>query len=211
MKKFFTFVLPDEPYKDTTKKNLVVNATYEGMRYLACRVNTQTNLVEGVVFAAEKSEDVDAKLKDYTEEGYTFITVDASSNPFEAAYLSGEYSHDLIEDPTFILPRGLGEWTYHYDDYTGGISQAFFGHDLKFVNGKFVAPRYRTHAITRESLFQSAVAQAKNIKKTLGENDYTAEDRKKLTEYADWLENLEETYHDVDHWKISFPTDIPRL
>ena len=210
MKKFFTFVLPDEPYKTTTEKNITVNATYEGLRYLLCRVHTDTNIVEGVAFGAESVEDIPMD-RFSKEEGYRFVVLDAAVNPFEAAYLSGDYSHDLIEDPTFVLPRGLGEWTYHYDDYTGGISQAFFGHDLKFVNGKFIAPRYRTHAITRESLFQSAVAQAKNIKKTLSENDYTPEDRKKLTEYADWLENLEETYHDVDHWKISFPTDIPRL
>ena len=211
MKKFFTFVLPDEPYKNTTEKNITVNATYEGPRYLVARVHNTTNLVEGVVFGAENLTDVEQRLSNYTEEGYSFITIDASVNPFEASYLSGEYSHELIEDPEFVLPRGLGTWVYHYDDYTGGINQAFFMHDLYYVNNKFSKPRYRTHAITRESLFESAKAQAKNIKKTLAENDYHEEDRKKLDEYADWLDALEETYHDVDHWKITFPTDIPSL
>jgi hypothetical protein len=211
MKKFFTFVLPDEPYKNTTEKKITVNATYEGMRYLYCRVNNQTTQVEGVVFSAENTEDIDARMKDYTEEGYSFITIDAAANPFEAAYLTGEYSHELIEDPEFELPRGLGTWVYHYDDYTGGINQAFFGHDLHFAGGKFTGPRYRTHAITRESLFETAKNQAKTIKQALNENDYVPADRKKLEDHVKWLEDLETTYEGVDHWKISFPTDIPSI
>lgn len=209
MKKFFTFVLPDEPYLNTSEKNITVNATYEGVRYLLCRVNEQTDVVEGVVFGSEKQEDIADRT--FPEEGYRFITIDASVNPFEAAYLTGEYSHELIEDPEFVLPRGLGTWVYHYDDYTGGIQQAYFMHELKHVNGKFVQPGFRTHAITRESLFETSRMQSKAIKKALSENDYSTGDRAKLEAHANWLADLEKTYEGVEHWKIAFPTDIPSL
>ena len=209
MKKFFTFVLPDEPYKTTTEKNITVNATYEGLRYLLCRVHTDTNIVEGVAFGAESVEDIPMD-RFSKEEGYRFVVLDAAVNPFEAAYLSGDYSHDLIEDPEFELPNGLGTWVYHYDDYTGGISQAFYQHDMRHVNNKFIAPRYREHAITRESLMETSKNQAKAIKKSLSENDFHEEDRIKLEEYATWLENLDKTYKGVDHWKITFPANVPK-
>lgn len=207
MKKNFTFVLPDEPYTNKTENNNVINTVYEGPRYLLCRVNPTTNVVEGVVRTGEAASDFEGMPK---EEGYDFLTIDAEVNPFEAAYLTGNYTHDIIEDPTFVLPRGLGEWTYHYDDYTGGISQAFYQHTLKYKGGVFIKPEYRLHALSRESVFNGAKLTAKNILKSLAENDFSDEDRKTLEDYAKWLTDLDKTYHDVDHWKITFPVSVPK-
>lgn len=210
MKKFFTFVLPDEPYKNTTELNQVVNAVYEGNRYLAVRVNPQTDIVEGVIRSNENLEDLDQFLSTYKEEGYLIVVIDAAVHPFEAAYITGDYTHDIIEDPTYELPRGLGTWTYHYDDYTGGISQAFYQFTLKYNGGRFSGPDYRMHAVTRESLFEGAKLQAKTIEESLKVNDYTDEDRKTLEDYAKWLKDLPKTYEGVDHWKITFPTNVPK-
>ncbi len=209
MKKNFTFILPDEPYTDKTELNQTINAVYEGPRYLLCRVNQTTNIVEGVV---RESDDLSAFENMPQEQGYNYVTIDAAVNPFEAAYLTDYYTHDLIEDPTFVLPRGLGEWTYHYDDYTGGINQAFYQFTLKYEGGVFIKPQYRLHALSRESVMAAAKLNASNIREALKVEDdsYTAEERKTLEDYAEWLENLEETYHDVEHWKIKFPTNIPR-
>lgn len=208
MKKIFTFVLPDEPYKATTDLQLTVDAVYEGHRYLVARVEEGTNIVHNVAFATDDENEID--LTRFVEEGHRFIVIDARMTPFEAAYLTGNYTHDLIEDPTYVLPRGLGEWTYHYDDYTGGISQAFYQTTLKHVNGKFSGPKYREHAITRESLIENSKLQAKTIEASLAENDFTPEDRTKLQEYATWLKNIETTYEGVDHWKIPFPGVMPK-
>lgn len=210
MKKFFTFVLPDEPYKNTTELNQVVNAVYEGNRYLVARVNQQTNVIEGIVRSNESLDEINNFLATYEEEGYSFTIIDATVHPFQAAYLTGDYTHDLIEDPTYVLPRGLGEWTYHYDDYTGGISQAFYMHTLKYNGGSFIGPEYRQHAITRESLFEGAKAQAKTIEDTLKVSDFTEEERTTLENFAKWLKDLPVTYEGIDHWKISFPTNIPK-
>lgn len=207
MKKNFTFVLPDEPYTSKTENNNVINAVYEGPRYILCRVNKSTDLVEGVVRFGEQVSDFDGMVN---EEGYDFLTIDASVNTFEAAYISGNYKHEEIPDPTFELPRGLGTWTYHYDDFTGGINQAFYQHTMKYKNGKFIAPGYRLHALSRESVMEGAKITAKTIKESLAVNDFEPEDRKKLEDYAEWLSKLDETYHDVDHWKITFPVTVPK-
>jgi hypothetical protein len=207
MKKNFTFVLPDEPYTNKTTLNNVINAVYEGPKYLICRVNKTTRIVEGVV---READDLETLANTPAEEGYDHITLNADVNTFEAAYLTDYYTHDVIEDPTFILPRGLGEWTYHYDDYTGGINQAFYQFTLKFQNNVFSKPEYRLHALTRESVMAGSKVTAKAIRDSLKNSDHSTEDRTTLEEYATWLENLEETYHDVEHWKIPFPTTVPK-
>ena len=207
MKKNFTFVLPDEPYTNKTELNQVIDAVYEGPKYLVVRVNKTTDIVEGVV---READDLQTLENTPQEEGYNHITIDAAVNTFEAAYLTDYYTHDVIEDPTFVLPRGLGEWTYHYDDYTGGINQAFYQFTMKHKNNVFIKPQYRLHALSRDSVMANAKIAAGNIREALKTSDHDEADRKKLTDYADWLENLDETYHDVEHWKIVFPSDIPR-
>ena len=211
MKKNFTFVLPDEPYKTATTNNNVINATYDGPRFLVARVENATGIVQNVVRVADEEDQLD--LSTFFEEGHTFFILDASKNAFEAAYLTTWYTHELIEDPTFELPNGLGSWTYHYDDFTGGINQCFYGQDLKYDldTKEFIAPHYREHAVTRESVFSNAKILAADIEKALKINDYPEEDAQKLSDYKDWLLTLEETYEDVDHWKIPFPNDIPPL
>lgn len=207
MKKNFTFVLPDEPYTNKTTLNNVINAVYEGPKYLLCRVNRNTHIVEGVVREADELETLTNTPK---EEGYEHITINADVNTFEAAYMTDYYKHDVIEDPTFVLPRGLGEWTYHYDDYTGGINQAFYQISLKYQNNTFSKPEYRLHALTRESVMAGSKVTAAAIKESLKTSDHSDEERKTLTDYAAWLENLDETFHDVEHWKIPFPTSVPK-
>ena len=85
--------------------------------------------------------------------------------------------------------------------------------DLKYntVSNEFTPPRYRLHANSRENSFAAFKTQADAIKKSLAEHadEYSAEDKTKLQEYADWLDNLETTFHDVDHWKIPFSLDTP--
>ena len=81
---------------------------------------------------------------------------------------------------------------------------------MRYLNGEFTTPRFREHAVTRESVFEGSLSSAKMIRKSLADNDYLDSQRTKLEEYASWLENLETAFEGVDHWKIPFPTDIPK-
>lgn len=211
IKKNFTFVLPDEPYKTTTALNQVVNATYDGFKYLVMRVEDSTGIVHNIARGGDNSDALE--IDNFVEEGFSFFILDATEHPFEAAYLTSNYTHETIEDPTFVLPNDLGSWTYHYDDNTGGINQCFYMNTLKYnpTTKTFTPPKYREHALTRESVIESAKIYSAEITKCLAENDYSDEDRAILEEHAAWLLTLEDVYQGVDHWKIPFPTNIPFL
>lgn len=214
MKKNFTFVLPDEPYKAETTTNNVVNAVYDGLKYLIFRIDSSTGEVYNAAASFSSLDEFD--LENYNrEEGITSIVVDASINTFEAAYVTGNYTHEEIPDPVFTLPNDLGEWSYHYDDFTNGMAQCFFGHDLKydFETETFIPPRYRTHAISRADFLESYNNLANVIADSLAnsDNDYSDSDRAKLEEYITWLKNLDKKYKNIDHWKIPFSNDIPQV
>ena len=101
-------------------------------------------------------------------------------------------------------------WTYGWDDNTGMIAQQYFNLDLKFVNGSFVAPRFRVHALTRESFMQSMQLQITNITNALENNEtLTDEAREQLETYRTWLQNLPTKYANVKHWKIPFTLPVP--
>lgn len=210
MKKNFVFVLPDEPYKTTTDLNISVNATYTGPRYVVARVENSSKTVNGVVHGSDKLEDIN--LEQFIEEGHTFFIIDADVNTLEASYLTGQYEHEEIPDPTFDLPNGLPSYTYHYSD-SQALAQIHYNFDLKYdaTTKTFTKPRYRTHALTRESVFESCRNNAKTIRESLAANDYTPEDKTALENYAEWLDNLETICEGVDHWKIVFPSNIPPL
>lgn len=214
MKKNFTFVLPDEPYKTETKNNNVVNATYEGSKYLIFRIDNITNQVYNAAAAFDRLDEFE--LANYNrEDGITCIVVDAAINTFEAAYITGNYTHEEIPDPVFVLPNNLGEWTYHYDDFTNGMAQCFLNENLtyNFETETFSPPAYRAHAILRDDFINGYKNYADAITASLdnSDNEYSDSDRTKLEEYVAWLKNLDKTYKGIDHWKIPFSADIPQV
>jgi hypothetical protein len=208
MRKFFTFKLSDEPYKTTTALNKTVDAIYEGPKLLVLCVFTPTGEIRYVARAGETEADLQlANLVD-DDPDTEFVVLDASVNTFEAAYLTGYYTHDPIPDYTETLPTGE-TWTYVYSG--GGISQNYFGQDLFYRDGAFTTPRFREHAILRESLFSGVANSVTMINRSLADNDYTDQERQELEQHRDWLANLETTYANVDHWKIPFPSNPPKV
>lgn len=200
--------MSDEPYKETTDLNKTIEATYIGPKFLALCVHMPTGEIRYVSRSGETEAELElASLVDDDEET-EFIVLDASEKTFEAAYLTGYYEHDPIPDYEEQLPNNSGTYTY---TYAGGIiNQNYFGQDMFYRNGEFTTPRFRTHMITKESLFQGAKNSANLITQSLANNDYKDSERAALEEYRDWLNNLETTYADVDHWKIPFPANPPR-
>ena len=207
MRKFFTFKISDEPYKTTTNLNQTVDAIYLGPRFLALCVHTPTGEIRYVARAGETEADLQMNQLVDDDPETEFIVLDASVKTFEAAYLTGNYEHDPIPDYVEQLPNA-GTYTYIWAG--GGISQNYYGQDMFYRDGEFTTPRFREHAVTRESVFEGSKIVAKRIGDSLGQNDYTAEERAELEAYRDWLNNLETTYQDVDHWKIPFPANPPR-
>lgn len=208
MRKFFTVQLSDEPYKATTKLNKTIEATYLGPRFLALCVHMPTGEIRYVARSGETTDELELPSLVDDDEETEFIVLDAKEKPFEAAYLTGNYEHDPIEDYVEELPNGGGKYTYSWAG--GAISQNYYGQDMFYRDGEFTTPRFREHAVTKESVFSGAKKAANVITQSLADNDYKDSERVALEEYRDWLNNVETVYADVDHWKIPFPANPPR-
>jgi hypothetical protein len=212
--KNFTIPLADEPYVDTTALNKTHAAAYTGNRYLKIVIDSETKYVERVVAAADTLDDINNAFV-AQEPGKTYEILDANTHTFEAAYLTGMYDTGVTENYTETLStvdaEGADEtWSYTWEDNTGMILQQYVGRDLKFVNGAYVRPRFRTHALTRESFMQSMQQQISNINAALENNTtLTEETREQLAAYVTWLENLPTKYANIKHWKIPFTISIP--
>jgi hypothetical protein len=208
MRKFFTFKISDEPYKTTTNLNKTVDAIYIGPRFLALCVHMPSGEIRYVARSGETEADLEMSHLVDEDPETEFIVLDASTKTFEAAYLTGNYEHDALPEYEEQLPNS---GTYTYSWAGGAINQNYYGQDLFYRDGEFTTPRFREHAVTRESVFQGSKIVANNITSSLAVNDYTSEERAALEEYRDWLNNLETTYAEVDHWKIPFPNNPPRF
>jgi hypothetical protein len=212
--KNFTIPLADEPYLDTTTLNKSHAATYTGPKYLKIVIDSATKYVERVVAGADTLDDLNASNIPQEPEK-TYHILDANTYTFEAAYLTGLYNTGVTENYTETLPTIDAEgnpetWSYTWDDNTGMIAQQYFNLDLKFVNGEFVRPRFRVHALTRESFLASMQAQITNITNALENNEtLTDEARAQLAIYVTWLENVPTKYAAVKHWKIPFTLPVP--
>jgi hypothetical protein len=212
--KNFTIPLADEPYVDTTALNKTHAAAYTGNRYLKIVIDSETKYVERVVAAADTLDDINNAFV-AQEPGKTYEILDANTHTFEAAYLTGMYDTGVTENYTETLStvdaEGADEtWSYTWEDNTGMILQQYVGRDLKFVNGAYVRPRFRTHALTRESFMQSMQQQISNINAALENNTtLTEETREQLAVYVAWLENLPTKYANIKHWKIPFKISVP--
>lgn len=209
MRKFFTFKLSDEPYKTTTDLNNTVDAIYEGPRFLALCVHMPTGEIRYVARAGDTEDVLDmASLVDDDEET-EFIVLDADEKTFEAAYLTNLYQHDPIPDFVYELPDGK---EYRYTFAGGGIAQNYYGQDLFYRDGEFTTPRFREHAVTRESVLQGTRITIEMINKSLAENDYTSQEREAIEDYVSFLESLStEKYANIDHWKFPFPANPPMI
>lgn len=208
MRKFFTFKISDEPYKTTTSLNKTVDAIYEGPRFLALCVYDPTGEIRYVARAGEDQADLQMDSLVDDDPDTTFIVLDASTKTFEAAYLTGSYTHDPIPDYVEQLPTG-GTWTYTYSG--GGITQNYYGQDLFYIDGEFTTPRFREHALAKDSVFAGTVNTVSRINASLAANDYTDAERQAVEQYRDWLSSISTVYADVDHWKIPFPANPPTV
>jgi hypothetical protein len=213
--KNFNIPLNDEPYKDTKTLNKVWPATYNGPRYIKVQIDSTTHFVDRYVYMTDKSEEMNSFDNYPKEPGKYWQTIDATINPFEAAYVTGLYDTGVTDNYQTELgtldDNGDPEtYEFGYDDQSGMIAQTYYSHELKFQNGAWVMPRFRVHALSRQQFLDSLQTQIQGIEKGLAENtELTEEQKTKLLEYKTWLENVPTKYAAVDHWKIPFKHQVP--
>jgi hypothetical protein len=214
MRKTFTTVLPDEPYKTTTKKNITVDCIYTGKRYLLVRMNN-----DGTMFCLERCEETLEALDMYkltaaqlAAENHFQVILDAEVNTWEAAHLTHDYEHSVVPDPTFTLADG-STWTYHYDDYHGALAQPYYVNDMRYdrATNTWIRPRYRVHALTKESFWSGMRDQLKAFDTAANSGAYLPEKLAEIKAHRDWLATAITKYADEDHWKVPFPTNSPAL
>jgi hypothetical protein len=214
--KNFTIALTDEPYLGTTTQNKTYAATYNGPKYIRLQYDVETKYVEKYIYVSDSMEEMNSYDSYVREPGKATTVLDATVNTFEAAYVTGMYDTGAV-DP-FTCELGTVDdanepetWEYVWDQNTGMIAQQYYGLDLKFENGAYVRPRFRVHALTRQSFLDSMVLQAANIGTALETNEnLTDVNRAKLEAYKTWLENIPTKYANVSHWKIPFKHEVPQ-
>jgi hypothetical protein len=200
IRKNFTIVLPDEPYKVETTKNIEVTGTYEGNRYLVVR--TKDGIADSAISGSDQPI---VDMSNYIEEGHAFMVLDATENTFAAAYLSHNYT--TTEVPNYIEETAAGEtFEYEYDDHTGVLEQIYMPNHMPVDSaGNFGEPIRRTHFLTRESVFSGFEVLRQQALQALAENDYSPEQEATINNYIEWLSTAADRYADVEHWKIVFP------
>jgi hypothetical protein len=213
MRKAFTTIMPDEPYKTTTSKNITVDCVYTGRRYLLVRVNN-----DGTLFCLERQEDTLETLEMFkltaeqlAAEKHFQVVLDAEVNTWEAAHLTHDYEHSEVPDPTFTLPSGE-TWTYHYDDHQGALAQPYYVNDMRYdrSTNTWIRPRYRVHALTKESFWAGLADQLRSYEEAASSSAYLPEQLTKIRAHRDWLKAAPTKYAGVDHWKIT-PPETPQL
>lgn len=211
MKKTFTTVLPDEPYKTTTKKNYTIECTYDGPAYLLIRVKEE----DGSIVCIDRESDSLEQLETFKidqhrldPEGVYQVVVDAAKDTWEAAYLTGYYTHEPFPDYEETLPTGE-KWTYHYDDESCAVEQPFYVNDMFYVKatGTFKRPRYRVHAVAKSDFWTGLQTNIESTQAILdkGADGFNEEQVEKIKTYLDAVKAIPTKYKDVDHWKIPFP------
>lgn len=209
MRKAFTAVLPDEPYKTTTKLNRTVECFYVGTRYVLARVEKSDGKIYCVDGYSETLEGLDSSrlpAEVLNAEGHEQVVVDAEVDTWIAAHLTHEYEHVAVPNYVETLPTGE-VYEYVYDDLHSAVSQPYYTNDAyyKKETNSWIRPRMRTHAITRASFLDGVASQTATIQEIVDRNVLTADRQAEAVSYLNFLKEIPTKYANIDHWKIKFP------
>jgi hypothetical protein len=209
MRKTFSAVLPDEPYKTTTKLNTVVECTYTGPRYLLVRVEKSDGKIFCVDGFGETLEDLDTSrltVEQLRGEKHEQVVIDADTETWMAAHLTHDYEHTAVPNYVETLSTG-GVYEYNYNDQHSACTQPYYTNDSYFKKetNTWIRPRMRTHAVTRQSFMDSIQSQVDGLSETIAEGKLNPDRQAQAQVYVDFLKELPTKYANIDHWKIPFP------
>lgn len=208
MKKKFIHVVPDEPYKQTSTKNIKVECEYQGPRYLLCRLDIKTNRVVFVERASDENREwLESTFVD-NEPDFDFFILDADIHTWEAAYLTNDYVHGEVPDYEETLPTGE-KYVYARKDFDGIINECHAVGELVYnrAQNTFVRPPYVLHPVNPIEFWEVIAQQVDQLSKILAGDlsKFSDEQIEKVTQYRDYIARAKKRYAGVDHWKISFP------
>jgi hypothetical protein len=209
MRKAFTAVLPDEPYKTTTKLNRSVECYYVGARYVLVRIEKSDGKYFCVDGYSETLEGLDSSRLTADQlqgEGHEQVVLDAEADTWLAAHLTHEYEH--VSVPNYVETLSNGEvYEYVYDDTSSAVTQPYYTNDAyyKKETNSWIRPRMRTHAITRASFLEGVSSQIATIQEIVDRNVLAADRQADANTYLNFLKSIPTTYANIDHWKIKFP------
>jgi len=209
MRKTFTAVLPDEPYKTTTRLNRTVECYYVGARYVLVRIEKSDGKYFCVDGYAETLEGLDSSrltAEQLQLDSHEQVVIDADVDTWMAAHLTHEYEHTAV--PNYVETLSTGEvYEYHYDDIQSACTQPYYTNDsyYKKETNSWIRPRMRTHAITRASFMEGVSSQIGSIEEIVIRNVLTADRQAEAVAYLTFLKSIATKYANIDHWKIRFP------
>ncbi len=205
--KKFTHQLPDQPYKQAATQNKTVECTYHGPQFLLVRMLEQT----GVCLNVERyNDDKDALEATIVDDGpvFDFFVLDAEAHPWEAAYLSNNYSHGEVTDYEETLPTGE-KYVYAYKDGQGIIGDCHAINELKYDKNLkvFTKPKFVTHPINPVDFLTTIENQKKEFDRIVAGDlsKYSNETIAEIRSYHKFLIDAPTKYAGIDHWKIQFP------
>jgi hypothetical protein len=212
MEKNFVHVLPDEPNKSATTKNLTVECVYTGPQFLL--IGVREGFVQQIEGSSNSREVLEADLRftgERKDPNMSYVILDADVHTWEAAYLNYQYTHGDVADYTTTLPTGE-TWTYVWNDQggtSGVINQCHRVGGLKYNESTktYTRPPYVTFQTSTPAQWEEGITgQIKIMEEALMNNaKYTKAQLEEISEYKKYLDSAIAKYKGVDVWKIPTP------
>lgn len=207
MLKKFLVNIPDEPFKNSFSLNKNCQVTYYGPSFLVLGISTIDHRVKGVDGSFESIDDID--LSTFIDHETYFVILNAFDNPFEAAYLTNQYSNDEQEPYRETLPTGeIYEYFYEKD---GVIDNIYVTCDMYYNPNKktYSTPGLISLPIPEDQYKEGVNHKIKMFEKAIVDNPQWTEDEKSQVQYAiNWYKNMWSVYPNVDFYKIPIPTFV---
>ena len=144
--------------------------------------------------------------------GCSAVVIDATANPFEAAFITGDYTTGAVAAYEESLGTNDDDGNPETRSYTWQenslLAQIYLHGTMKYTDGAFVRPQMRTHALTRQMFLDSLGPLADGLQANLdadtADPKYTAAQRQAVVDHKAYVDNIPTKYAAVDHWKIPF-------
>ena len=216
MRKTFTVTYPDQPYHTTTDLNNTFECTYNGPRFILVQVDKDDHQCREAS-RSEKADDPCLDPANFEQDDYEYVLLDAAESDEMAkyaAYMTDDYTHPDVADYEEEITDADGDtwtWNHVYEGTTGMLPHIYWQGTLLYnpSTGVWTHPTFREHVNSRESVVESCTVQAAAIDRALAdsEQNFTDEERTKLTNHSAWLKDVDRKYAGINHWKWPFPAD----
>lgn len=205
--KKFIHQLPDQPYKQTAAKNITVECEYHGPEFLLLRIREESKVVVCVERFSDDKAQLEASIVD-DGDTWDFVVLDAKEHTWEAAYLTGAYTHGEVPDYSETLPTGE-QYVHVYPDGAGIVGACHAIEGLKYDKNLsiYTRPNFISHPINSVSFWEGVDMQKTEFEKLLASDlsKYNNDTIADIRAYHAFISTAKSKYSAVDHWKITWP------